>query len=245
MPIENDPISIELSLTRATAVEPSPRVLRIASMFGLGIDEQRLRTIVEPTSLQLTPGDVVFITGPSGGGKSSILHLIESALACKPNVVVHRFDALPDPPDRPLIDALAADWPNATLADLTRTLSLAGLNDAFVMLRKPSELSDGQRYRYRLAQVFAHVARQHDAQTHAVLADEFGATLDRLTAAVIARNVRRWTRRDDVRDRLIFIAATTHDDLLEPLDPDVLIEKRLGSTVSVATRADREAEVHQ
>ena len=68
---------------------------------------------------------------------------------------------------------------------------------------------------------------------HLILADEFGATLDRLTAAVIARNIRKWTRRNR---HICFIAATTHDDLLESLDPDVLIEKHLGSEIDVLSR---------
>jgi hypothetical protein len=33
-----------------------------------------------------------------------------------------------------------------------------------------------------------------------------------------------------------FICATTHDDLLEPLCPDVLIEKHLGTGITVAVR---------
>ena len=68
-----------------------------------------------------------------------------------------------------------------------------------------------------------------------VLADEFGATLDRTTAAALARNVRRWVSSNP---EICFVAATTHDDLLEALDPDVLIEKRLGGQIAVAHRPD-------
>jgi hypothetical protein len=116
------------------------------------------------------------------------------------------------------------------LEDVMHTLSLAGLNDAFVMLRRPGELSDGQRYRLRLAQTIAHVeTKASDAPLPVVLADEFGATLDRVTAAVIAHNLRKWV----TRARCCFIAATTHDDLLEPLRPDVLVYKALGGGVTV------------
>lgn len=230
---------IKLEHTVATAVTPSPNVLAVAGMFGLGIDAQRTVAIVPPTVLDLRAHQVVFITGSSGGGKTTLLRLIASAVGeTNAGTAVIRFDALPALPDAPLVDALGADG-GLSLDDTLRLLSLAGLNDAFVMLRRPSELSDGQRYRLRLAQAMAGVeeaavAESTDEHTPraVVLADEFGATLDRQTAAVLARNVRRWADRVPV----CFVAATTHDDLLEPLRPDVLIEKRLGSGLEIVTR---------
>ncbi len=135
-------------------------------------------------------------------------------------VTVIDFDALPSLPDRPLVDAF--DLP---LTRTTALLAAAGLGDAFVMLRKPSELSDGQRYRLRLAQAM-HMASDSPC---VVLADEFGATLDRMTARIIAANVRKWAK----RSRCTFICATTHDDLLEQLNPHVLIYKGLGDAITV------------
>ena len=73
--------------------------------------------------------------------------------------------------------------------------------------------------RLRLAQALA-VAERRPEPWSVLLADEFGSTLDRTTASVIAGSVRRWVR----RSRVCFVAATAHDDLLEPLDPDVLVE---------------------
>jgi len=98
------------------------------------------------------------------------------------------------------------------------------------MLRKPSELSDGQRYRLRLAQTIDLAQRESSGAV--ILADEFAATLDRQTAQVIARNVRRWTS----KTAHTFVAATTHDDLLEALEPDVLVFKGLGDQLQVLTR---------
>ena len=140
------------------------------------------------------------------------------------------FAALPEPADRPLVESL--DDGRADLERVLGWLSLAGLNDAFVMLRRPSELSDGQRYRFRLARCMALAERGTPGGLVVVLADEFGAALDRTTAAVLARNVRRWVTRRGV----VFLAATTHDDLLEPLEPDVLVVKALGAGIEVLTR---------
>ena len=309
-------LQLDLELHRHTAVDPSPNVLAVATMFGLGVDERRAATIIPPTSLTLAPGRVVFITGPSGSGKSSLLNLIDQALADRPDVTVTRFDQLPPLPDRPLVDCFEP-WCDQ-LQDVLKLLSVAGLNDAFVMLRKPSELSDGQRYRLKLAHALApgsfpmgnrlsdssgdskllpdrmdpgHPVPPHTPQSgglkNVILADEFAATLDRTTAAVITANVRKWINpprpRNIPRDRrprnikspassgdqplgrklsgkpagklpgpglpgagipgqlpgaggVCFIAATTHDDLLEPLCPDVLIEKHLGQRIDVVER---------
>ena len=182
-------------------------------MFGLGVDESREIEVVPPTAVTVEPAKLIFITGQSGGGKSTMLRLIDEQLAPRDDVRLIRFDPRGVRDDsRPIVEAVGR-----TLEHATHCLALAGLSDAFVMLRKPGELSDGQRYRYALARVI-DATDQRDDRLTVVLADEFGSTLDRQTAGVIARNVRKWTR----RSKVCFIAATTHDDLLETLEPDEL-----------------------
>ncbi len=222
-------INLSLSCSYATAVEPSQRVCELASMFGLGVDETKTIEVVPPLNLALAPGRVVFITGASGGGKSTLLRLIRNELAARDEVNVIDFAALaPTDSALPLIESVAP-----TLEQAAERLALAGLNDAFVMLRRPAELSDGQRYRLRLA--LAIGASSSSEAWPIVLADEFGSTLDRLTAQVIARNIRKWTTRRGVT----FIAATAHDDLLESLDPDTLIIQRVGGQIDIREKENR------
>lgn len=215
-----------------SAVKATPNVLEVAAMFGLGIDAERAVTIVPRTDLRLAPGQVVFVTGSSGSGKSTILRLIHTYVQNEDSAHIMSLDALPPIPDRPLVDC----FPGRPLDTTLRLLSLAGLNDAFVMLRTPSELSDGQRYRLRLAQVMAMVEQDVlPSIPRIVLADEFCATLDRTTARVIARNVRKWVS----QSRVCFVAATTHDDLLEHLDPDILIEKHLDGRLDLVEKPNQ------
>jgi uncharacterized protein len=232
-------LAVEVAYT-VTAAPPSvasggvsDRVLEVAAMFGLGLDHARAVTVLPPTTVPLRPGTVVFVTGASGGGKSTLLRCLRAALAHRPDAPpVLDFADLPPAADAPLVDALAP----APLPDALAALAVAGLNDAFVMLRRPAELSDGQRYRFQLARLLLQLDSLPVPADHrpraVLLADEFGATLDRTTAANIARNLRRFV----TAAHLAAVLATTHDDLLEPLAPDVLIEQHLGGRLEIAMR---------
>jgi len=217
--------AITIERTVPTAVPPTDRVLEVAAMFGLGVDEHRQIPVVPRTDLNLCGGEILFITGPSGSGKSTILRCISDEVrGCL------RFeDVLTRQDDRPIIEQIGQ-----TLEEATLILSLAGLADAFVMLRRPSELSDGQRYRFGLARLIERATHADELAEIVVLADEFGATLDRLTASVVARHVRMWVDRSP---RVCVIAATTHEDLINALDPDVVICKPLSGDIEIYRRS--------
>jgi energy-coupling factor transporter ATP-binding protein EcfA2 len=90
------------------------------------------------------------------------------------------------------------------------------------MLRTPAELSDGQRYRFRMALGVA-------AKPEWLVADEFTATLDRTLAKVVAHNVRRISDRTGIG----FLLATTHEDVAADLAPDVHVRCRTDGEITV------------
>ena len=105
----------------------------------------------------------------------------------------------------------------------------AGLNDAFLFLRKYDQLSDGQRYRYKIARVI-------DSGKKYWLADEFCSTLDRTTAKIVAYNIQKLARRSGAT----LAVATTHIDIEEDLSPSILIRKGWGEEISIDYRPNHE-----
>jgi ABC-type Mn2+/Zn2+ transport system ATPase subunit len=97
------------------------------------------------------------------------------------------------------------------LRKVLELLSKVGLNDAFLFLRTYNQLSDGQKYRYRIAKLI-------ESGKQWWLMDEFAACLDRDTAKIVAFNLQKLARHQGKA----VIAATTHSDLLEDLAPNVL-----------------------
>jgi hypothetical protein len=62
-----------------------------------------------------------------------------------------------------------------------------------------------------------------------IFADEFCSELDRITAAVISYNIQRHAKRTG----MIFILASSHEDILLDLAPDVLVAQELSGPTQV------------
>jgi ABC-type ATPase with predicted acetyltransferase domain len=197
-----------------TEVERSPRVLEIAEAFGLGLDDKEF-VVFDHQDIEILQGDVVYVTGQSGSGKSTVLRELAMLMSAE-GLAVSDIDAVPLL-DKPLIDQIGANTTEAL-----NLLSIAGLNDAYLFIRKPAELSDGQRYRFRLAKLIESGAKVW-------VADEFLAVLDRVTAKVIAFNLQKIARKAGAT----LIVATTHTDMVADLAPSLYIEKRYREKIKI------------
>lgn len=199
-----------------TRVYRSQRVVEIAEAFGIGLDEKEF-VVYDNLELPVAKGDVIYITGQSGGGKSVLLRNLARQFGDMAGEKVVNLDQIELDDSAALIDLIGKDT-----TDALRLLNAVGITDAFVYLRKPSELSDGQRYRFRMAKAI---------ETGATVwcADEFLAILDRTSAKIIAYSLQKVARKHGAT----LIVATTHTDLLKDLGPDLVVNKRFREKVLI------------
>ena len=200
------------NISYSTAVRLTPRTTAVAEAFGLGVDEEHIFTVLD-VELKIGTGDIVYITGDSGSGKSVLLRAIKQDLGAEAiDVADVRIDA-----SKPLIETVGS-----TVEEGLNLLSKVGLNDAFLFLRTYDQLSDGQKYRYKIAKLMESGAQFW-------ILDEFAATLDRDTAKIVGFNLQKCAR---ARGKMV-LAATTHTDLAEDLAPSVHVHKRFGKEILV------------
>lgn len=191
-------------------------------MKAFGVDfEASEHVVCDNLELDIAPGQIVLFTGSSGSGKSSMLRMVSEQLSQQATVLDITSLTLPE---KPLVDAL----PVEVKAGLD-LLAACGLSEAQLLLRTPSELSEGQRYRFRLALGLAQLMRRDPATSAWLLADEFTATLDRTLARVLSFNLSRLARKYQVGCLL----ATTHDDVAADLQPDVHVRPGLDGRIEV------------
>ena len=192
--------------------QPTCNTAYVRSTFGIDF-EIGANVIARDVKFDYEPGQIVLFSGPSGSGKSSLLR---AAADQAEGVWLDERGGW----EASLIDSLDMGAPAAA-----HLLSLCGLGEAFLMLRAPGELSDGQRYRFSVARALARGALT-------VAADEWCAKLDRVAAKVVSRNVRRISSHRGVG----FLLATTHEDIIDDLSPDVVVRCASGGGVEVEKR---------
>lgn len=195
-------------------VERTPRVLEIGESFGLALSDKKF-TIYDNLEIDIDDGDIVYITGQSGSGKSLLLRDLKADMLKEGKKIADLGEI--ELEEKPVIDLVGR-----STAEACDYLAKAGISDAWIYIRKPSELSDGQRYRLKLAKIM-----EQDADVW--IADEFGAVLDRETAKIVAFNIQKVARRLGKT----FMVATTHTDLGDELGPNLTITKRFRERVDV------------
>jgi ABC-type ATPase with predicted acetyltransferase domain len=205
----------------------SNRVTEIIRWFGL--DHSKPQDQIEIDIPAPVGGQIILLNGPSGAGKSRLLHRIRQQWKRETNC---RWLDLADLelPNHAVVDC----FPHSTLEETLLGLNRVGLAEAWDYIRPPIALSEGQKFRLRLAIGLARVGEKSprlgrglSSQEISVLAcDEFCAILDRITARVVARTLRRTLNN---QKNVCAIVATSHDDLVKALQPDILIRCDFGA----------------
>ena len=145
---------------------------------------------------------ISFIYGLSGAGKTSLLREIR--------VAIPEAQWLPEPINRltPIIDSFKV--PREISASL---LYQVGLGEVYLFIKTYEQLSDGQKYRYRLA-----LALSRNPRT--LLIDSFLESVDRLTARNIAYSFFNVCRKRGIQ---VFVASVS-DDIRKFIGADQEVE---------------------
>lgn len=218
LPHKDQAVTLNLDL-QTTPPIITDNTLAVSEAFGIGLDETIKFSLFKKLEISYSDGDLIYVTGDSGGGKTTLLRLFGEYETLRGKTVINFNDVEPSS-DETIIDGLGLDT-----KDNMQILNIAGLGEAFLMIRKYSELSDGQRYRYRLAKMMSKKAEIY-------LIDEFCATLDRVQAKILSYSIQKWARLQGC----MILFATCHHDLIEDLNPDLIIYKGFGDDVNLVYR---------
>jgi len=210
-----EPLTLKCHVEFSTKAEVTERSLAVCEAFGLGIDEAKRFVVFNDFSLEFRRGDLIYVTGDSGGGKTMLLRAFRSYFG---DEAIELSDLQVDP-EETLIEGVGKD-----VEEAIEILSLCGLNDAFLFLRRFKELSDGQKYRYKLAKLV------NCEEKTVWLVDEFCASLDRVMARVVAFLFQKVARKLGKT----VVVATAHDDLLEDFQADIVVRKGFEGDVEIA-----------
>lgn len=195
-----------------------------AIMSGFGVEMANLRQdILEDLSFDAARGNIVFVGGSSGSGKSVLINFLNNAL--DKNIEVKYVHSNVDQFRVSLLKHILSTLPIIEYFGqrygMERSLSAlnrAGLSEAFVYLKPYHFLSRGQQYRARFAELILE-----DADIW--LLDEFCSDLDVINSSIVANNLRKHVIR---YSKICIVAAANHEHFIDALKPTKIIVMGIG-----------------
>jgi len=171
------------------------------------------------------------ISGASGSGKSTLIRLLTTEFVNSDDVEI--TGAIPDQiqdyiaildtqryESLPLIEQIARA---GDIRDAIEILNSVGLSEAHLYIKRPEQISDGQRYRFAVAQLC-------DSKKPVWIADEFVSTLNPEMSAIVARGLRKIAYKCGAT---LILSASHIDSFLQTLLPNKFIMLSWGGEIAV------------
>lgn len=226
-PIRFDNVSVKYKLKNGS----TERTNIVKEVFGVDV-EHAFSTIFTKFSLEIEPGDIVLITGASGSGKSTIIRLLTLKHSILKKEMEITGKILDD--NKQNVAILNTDWDNScslidqvkkdgNIKEAIEILNSVGLSEAHLYIKRPNQISDGQRYRFA-------VAKLCDSGKPIWIADEFVSTLNPEMAAIVARGLRKVAYKYGAT---LILAAPHIHSFIGSLLPNKLIKLRWGVKVNI------------
>jgi ABC-type thiamine transport system ATPase subunit len=214
-------MTIDLDITRTSAVRRTPRVVQVEGMFDLQPLEHD--TLVWKAPLELPDRwHVGAIVGPSGSGKTTVARAMAQPLGGR---VVEAKDAdgnLAEPFAWPADESLVDGFPEAIGTDtICETLSAVGFGSTPNWRRPYRVLSNGEQFRVNLARAML------ESDGAPVFMDEFASLVNDQVAKAASTAAAKATRRRGGQ----LVAVTWRTDILESLEPDWVLFCDPGQTL--------------
>ena len=141
--------------------------------------------------------NILLICGKSGSGKSTILKQIYGDVK---------------PTEYDYTKCVISQFPRLTEEEVCELLQSIGLSSVPTWLRKPQELSNGERARLDIAKAI------YDANGGVVLLDEYTSVVNRAAAKSMSHALQRYARQKGLK----IIIASCHFDIVEWLQADYM-----------------------
>lgn len=141
--------------------------------------------------------NIMLICGNSGGGKTTILKEVFK------NATKITYDNS---------KCVISQFPNLSEEEVCNLLSSMGLSSVPTWLRKPSQLSNGEKSRLDIAKAI------YDSQGGTIVLDEFTSVVNRDVAKSMSFALQRYVRENNLK----VVIASCHFDIIEWLQPDYI-----------------------
>lgn len=209
------------------------RAAVVRDVFGID-DSQMYGEVLNDFSLTVYPGDVVLLTGASGSGKSTVIRLLtEPKTKLKDSMhIFGRIEGFQGYRRSDVVGQLSRQWDDSpplidqlgdSTAEAINLLNGVGLAEAHLYLKRPSQISEGQKYRFAVALLC-------NSKKPVWVADEFASTLDPETAAIVAKGSRKIAQRYGAT---VILAAAHIDAFVDSLLPNTIVRLSWGDTIEV------------